>query len=195
MFVPRLPSEFSPVFRLLDDYDAYCTRRPKNPRKSRPAAPFIPKFDIRESKDGYHLEGELPGVNQDDIAIEFTDPHTLVIKGHSQRNSANVTEAHEVESMSTSDNASTKSLQPTVEDEEMSSTTPAAPEPKPSDEVEPEHRPDNYLVSERRIGAFHRTFTFPTRIDQEGVKARLRNGILSVDVPREPTRTKKIRVE
>jgi HSP20 family molecular chaperone IbpA len=198
MFLPRLPSELNPVFRLLDADDACCSTRPMNLSKPRPTPSFSPKFDIRESKDGYHLDGELPGVNQDNIEIDFTDSHTLVIKGHSQRNTNNATEPQEPDDTSNSDTASTKSHQPTVEDEDASSSKAAAPAPKPSDEVgsKQESEPsDKYLVSERSTGEFRRTFTFPARIDQDGVTARLRNGILSVVVPREPARAKKIRVE
>lgn len=42
----------------------------------------------------------------------------------------------------------------------------------------------NYWVSERSVGEFHRTFSFPSRVDSEGVKAKLKNGILSVTVPK-----------
>ena len=41
-----------------------------------------------------------------------------------------------------------------------------------------------YWVSERSVGEFHRSFTFPGKVDQEAVKASLKNGILSVVVPK-----------
>ncbi|KAI5292190.1 hypothetical protein KEM52_006551, partial [Ascosphaera acerosa] len=46
---------------------------------------FAPRFDVRETKSGYHLDGELPGVKQSDIDIEFADPHTLLIRGQVRR--------------------------------------------------------------------------------------------------------------
>lgn len=200
-FLPRLPSEFNPVFRLLDDYDVYCPRRPMN--LAPPTRKFAPKFDIRESNNGYHLEGELPGVEQDKIEIEFTDPQTLIIKGRSQRNSSHVNNSEDVENDSDSEteSGSTKSRQPTVEDEGEETNSNGVATPKSSDDDEPEQKPgrtgpvNKYLVSERSIGEFHRTFTFPSRIEQDGVKARLRNGILSVQVPREAAKAKKIRIE
>lgn len=200
-FLPRLPSEFNPVFRLLDDYDVYCPRGPMN--LAQPTRKFTPKFDIRESNNGYHLEGELPGVEQDNIEIEFTDPQTLIIKGRSQRNSSkDNNEDIENDSSSETESGSTKSRQPTVEDEGEETSNNDVATPKSSDEDdEPEQKPgrtgpvNKYLVSERSIGEFHRTFTFPSRIEQDGVKARLRNGILSVQVPREAARAKKIRIE
>ncbi|KAL9118111.1 MAG: hypothetical protein Q9187_005348, partial [Circinaria calcarea] len=41
-----------------------------------------------------------------------------------------------------------------------------------------------YWVTERSVGEFHRSFSFPTRVDQDNVKASLKNGILSVIVPK-----------
>lgn len=43
---------------------------------------------------------------------------------------------------------------------------------------------DKYWVSERSVGDFMRTFSFPTGVDQEKVKASMKNGILSIVVPK-----------
>jgi hypothetical protein len=50
--------------------------------------------------------------------------------------------------------------------------------------VESEGGHRTYWVMERPVGEFHRSFTFPSKVDQDGVKASLRNGILSVLVPK-----------
>jgi HSP20 family molecular chaperone IbpA len=39
-------------------------------------------------------------------------------------------------------------------------------------------------VSERQVGQFERTFTFLAKVDQDGVKASLNHGILSIVVPK-----------
>ena len=41
-----------------------------------------------------------------------------------------------------------------------------------------------YWISERSVGEFERRFSFPGRVDQDAVKASLKNGILSVVVPK-----------
>ena len=41
-----------------------------------------------------------------------------------------------------------------------------------------------YWVSERSVGEFERRFSFPGRVELENVKASLKNGILSVVVPK-----------
>jgi hypothetical protein len=46
---------------------------------------FSPRFDIRESDDSYHLDGELPGLTQKDIDIEFSGSQTLMVTGRSER--------------------------------------------------------------------------------------------------------------
>jgi len=41
------------------------------------------------------------------------------------------------------------------------------------------------LLSERLVGEFHRTFAFPSPVVEEGVKASLENGVLSLVVPKQ----------
>jgi len=207
---PRLvASEFVPMFRLLDDYASHMVSRGSvcGPTFVAAKRPFQPRFDIKESKDSYELHGELPGINQKDINIEFIDPQTLSIKGrtenHLQRGSP-----------------PSKAVEPTVEKEQPEATIngsfSAAHYRKPSVEEEgatpgdfvniespataqadetavaeaqqvapaqQEHHP-RYWLSERSIGEFSRTFAFPARVDQEQVRASLKDGILSIVVPK-----------
>ncbi|KAK9362294.1 HSP20-like chaperone [Lipomyces starkeyi] len=46
---------------------------------------FTPSFDIKETEKAFLLEGELPGVEKDNLDIEFVDNHTLRVKGHVER--------------------------------------------------------------------------------------------------------------
>lgn len=51
-------------------------------------------------------------------------------------------------------------------------------------------------LSERSYGSFVRFFTFPERVKQDEVKANLRNGVLTVKVPKVPAyKGRKIRIE
>ncbi|OOQ84548.1 30 kDa heat shock protein [Penicillium brasilianum] len=165
LFRASFPSgDFAPLFRLLDDYDVHRASRETTSRT------FNPRFDVRESEDSYHLDGELPGIAQKDINIEFTDSHTLVVKGRTER------EYHSTEPQEGASN---------------DDTTVA----KTSDQTEskPSHR---FWASERTVGEFQRTFTFPGRINQDNVKASLKNGILSIVIPKTTaSTTKKITIE
>lgn len=50
-----------------------------------------------------------------------------------------------------------------------------------------------YWLSERSVGEFHRNFAFPGYVDQDKVKVSLKDGILSLAVPKVTTSgTKKV---
>lgn len=144
-------SEFGPLFRLLDDYDNHRSNTSSAIRS------FAPKFDVRESETAYHLDGELPGIAQENVNVEFTDPQTLVVKGRTER------EHH------------TTDLNDQEDKEQAVVTTDKGSKAKSG------HR---YWASERSVGEFSRAFSFPDRIDQDNVKASLKNGILSIVVPK-----------
>ena len=58
---------------------------------------------------------------------------------------------------------------------------------------EREDKGDTYYVSERRYGSFSRSFTLPEGIDIDHVNAELKQGVLTVTVPRvAPAPAKKI---
>jgi HSP20 family molecular chaperone IbpA len=46
---------------------------------------FQPKFDVRETDKAYELHGELAGMNKEDVHVEFSDPQTMVVRGHIER--------------------------------------------------------------------------------------------------------------
>ncbi|CAI7615245.1 unnamed protein product [Penicillium glandicola] len=192
-------SGLSPLF-LFNDYEApqYKSRQsPKSYQCSKFNAPssfttpsFAPAFDVREFTHAYHLDGELPGVDQSNIEIEFTDPHTLVIKGH--------TDPHYSDN---SDASSSRSSSPagwhqaTVEDEDAESTSSADTAASNTASNPIENDQPHFWAKERSIGDFQRTFSFTARVDQDSVRASLKNGVLSVVVPKEAVATpKKIRI-
>ena len=190
--------EFAPLFSLFDDTLNEVARASRHGRRS-----FAPRFDVKEEKGSYHLEGELPGIDQKDISIEFADEHTLTIKGRSERHTESGTpptaavEASEKPAIQegtatpASDDASVKSHQPTVEDEEAPANSSAAAESSQvatqapvQEQAKTEAPKSQYWVSERSVGRFERSFTFQARVDQDAVKASLKNGILSIVVPK-----------
>ncbi|CEJ54546.1 hypothetical protein PMG11_00851 [Penicillium brasilianum] len=235
-------SDFSPLFRLLDDFETHRSRpAPTKSSRCKPSSPststtptrrtvFIPAFDVRESDDAYHLDGELPGVDQSNIDIEFTDPQTLIVKGRTERNYPSTAPSaspqikprgQDTPTTSASRTPSPSWHQPTVEDDDedddgnvsdaRSSTAsvrsasssrstsavivekPSTSTPAPAEASTPST--DHYWLAERSVGEFQRTFAFSARVDQDGVRAALKNGILSIVVPKEAApMTKKIRV-
>ena len=151
---------------------------------------FSPKFDVKESGDAYELQGELPGVDQKDVEIEFTDSQTVVIRGRTERSSTSGTpptglieEAKIAGAISEKHQAE---HHPTVEDaaDTTTSKAPAEDAQVAKKEETPAEPQEKYWVSERSVGEFSRSFTFHVRIDSENVQASMKNGILSILVPK-----------
>ncbi|KAF7164150.1 hypothetical protein CNMCM5623_008840 [Aspergillus felis] len=170
------PGDFAPLFRLLDDYDTHRSSR----GQTSSVRSFAPRFDVRETNDAYLLDGELPGIAQKDIDIEFSDNDTLVIKGRSER------EYH-----------SGTPEQPTQESSEKENTEVIKSSDQQKQVSKHEKKQHRFWVTERSVGEFHRTFQFPTPVDQDSVKASLKNGILSIVVPKKVVNTgaRKITIE
>lgn len=149
-----------------------------------------PRFDLRETQDAYLLDGEVPGVQQKDVDIEFADENTLVIKGRVAREYTNNNE-HTDDTSSGASSPRPATVEDATEDGELiekpSSKTTV------SKSTAPRYK---YWVKERSVGEFRRSFSFGTRVNQDAVKASLRNGILSVVIPKAPRQgARKIAIE
>ncbi|KAL8873746.1 MAG: hypothetical protein Q9174_000832 [Haloplaca sp. 1 TL-2023] len=221
-FFPHLPSQtFAPFFR---DLDSLFPSDSSAARSQTHIQSFTPRFDVRELSVAYELHGELPGILQEDIDIEFVDANTLVIKGKTERTSSRsiigngkekAIEGAKESSPKTkaSDNASeaasTGHHKASVEDDDyvdagaekegQSSSAEAAPTATHAAAAEgqaaEEQAQYKYIFNERSHGHFSRTFSFPGKVDQEAVKASLKNGILSVVVPKAARQERKIAIE
>jgi len=188
---PRFTQEFAPIFRLFDEYDRQAFRDFDHQIKS--VRSFTPKFDVKETKDGYELHGELPGVEQKDINIEWTDNNTLTVSGRHEH----VREEGERPQGFIENGEEHKKLehQPTVEDEQPAAAQVAKQSSQEVSKSDESFKP-KYWVSERSVGEFHRSFAFPSRVDQDAVKASLKNGILSVVIPKaQAPQSRKINIE
>ncbi|KAF2854779.1 HSP20-like chaperone [Plenodomus tracheiphilus IPT5] len=183
---PRFTQEFAPIFRLFDEYDRQTFRNLD--REFQSVRSFTPKFDVKETKDAYELHGELPGIEQKDINIEWTDSNTITISGRHEhvREEGQRPQAGFIEG----DNQGQKKLQPKVEDDpsesEASKNNKLATQSNQNTDVAKNNNENaaRYWVSERSVGEFHRSFAFPARVEQDAVKASLKNGILSILVPK-----------
>ncbi|KAH6606451.1 hypothetical protein Trco_005604 [Trichoderma cornu-damae] len=194
-------TSFTPLFRLLEDFDNYSRQGNNGIQHAtrRSVALFQPKFDVRETGEAYELHGELPGTSKQDVRIRFTDPQSLLISGKVERAytagtpptgaledapvSGAISEPGQVE-------RPTSPHQATVEDEAEEGTASAATTRPADGEVKAaslEQQPADaakYWLTERSIGEFSRTFSFPTRVDQDSVTASFKDGILHVVVPK-----------
>jgi HSP20 family molecular chaperone IbpA len=181
-------SDITPIFRIMDEYDRVARGLTREATQSLRA--FQPKFDVKETKDSYELHGELPGVEQKDVEITWQDGNTLSISGRAE---------HRVErKQGVVEDEEHKPKQPTVEDEKdegkketlaVTATGSKEVQKKPEEE-------GRYWITERSVGEFHRSFSFPSPVDHDNVKATMKNGVLSVIVPKaRRTQPKRINIE
>lgn len=229
MFAPRFYTQtepnFSGLFRLIDEFDNYASQQPQSNgrhhqhqrqhsggrRAFRQVQTFTPKFDLKENDADFELHGELPGIEKDQVHIEFTDPQTILIRGRVERShtagtppagllegdsdkmsGALIGEEHHSETSSAEKRRS--SFHATVEDDVEEGNSTAAPTPatttteisRPATTEQPKQQQPKfkYWISERSVGEFSRSFQFPTRVEHDGVSASLNNGVLTVVVPK-----------
>jgi len=173
-------SSFTPLFRLLDDFDSYSRQGggSSSARDGQSGASFWqPKFDVRETSDRYELHGELPGMKKEDICIEFPEPQTLVVRGKSER-----TYSRTAPSSSTAriEDVSNKSVITEAGEGHGADNTAAQSPPAAGEKTEQ----PKYWLRERKVGEFSRTFSLPSSVDQDGISAAFKDGILSVSVPK-----------
>ncbi|RFU25484.1 hypothetical protein B7463_g10860, partial [Scytalidium lignicola] len=182
-------SSFHPLFRLLDDFDNYNRTGGHGHRHRGHQKLITPKFDVKEVENSYELHGELPGIDQKDVSIEFTDENTLTIRGRSERSYTAGTPPQgfiEGDAQEQKQIESHKEHQPTAEDDPDEPATPDtnASELAKEELKKPEEPQAKYWVSERSVGEFARSFSFPGRVDHDAVTASMKNGILSIVVPK-----------
>ncbi|KAM3546895.1 hypothetical protein ARSEF1564_000208 [Beauveria bassiana] len=219
-FFPRTiynsEASFTPLFRLLDEFDTYSrqsqpasgkqqqqqNQQQQHFRKAGPVCHWQPKFDVRETADAYELHGELPGLNKNDVSVEFTEPQTLVVRGKVERTYATGTSPNNNQKAveaAAEEAAPAPSHKATVSDEDDASIQEengSEVASEPSNTVARNNNNNNnntvaastdkakYWLTERSIGEFARSFSFPSRVDQNGVTAGFQDGILSIIVPK-----------
>ncbi|CCU74475.1 putative small heat shock protein/30kD HSP [Blumeria hordei DH14] len=141
------------IFRLLDEFDQYSRG--------------MDRIRIKSQK--------LPGIDQKNVDIEFTDASTLTIKGRIERSYSKGTppaalvegEADKAAICEDGNSRTTKQDNVAVKKSEDSNTS-----------------LEKFWVMERSIGEFSRSFAFPVPVNQENVKASMKDGIMSVMIPK-----------
>jgi len=185
-------TSFHPLFRLLDDFDQYSNDSGRHRQSRSSSKIFAPKFDVSEHEDRYELHGELPGVEQKDVDIEFSDRQTLTLRGHIERSYTSGTRpAGSVEGSQSSGaiegghGTGDESQAITAKDKVSADKTSADKTNEAGTQEDKSAETGvKYWVSERSVGNFSRSFNFPTPVDQENVRASMKNGILSVVIPK-----------
>lgn len=191
---PNDDTTYHPLFRFLDDFEQHRGNASARHTHTRQALKsFTPKFDVKELSDAYELHGDLPGIEQKDIEIEFSDVQTITITGRTERSYiSGAPPAIEGGSQQTATKGSNntgsafKAHKATVEDGDDKGTVNNDHNKNIEVSLRQESKASvaKYWVSERNVGEFSRSFTFPIRVDQEAVNASMKNGVLTIVVPK-----------
>jgi len=192
LFFPRQRSDLSSLFRLADEFDrAANTTRTGSDSFTHNFRSFSPRFDIKETKEAYELHGELPGIEREQIDIQWSDDNTLTISGQTEHRSEYTSGSELAEATESSKKSESSSgyHKPSVDTEGEASASDIestqVTRVNPGKEVTlSEGAAPKYLITERSFGSFHRAFQFPSRVSHEEVTANLKNGILSMKVPK-----------
>lgn len=196
---------FSSLFRMLDDFDKHAQSafgaEPSVFAGGTGRNAFSPRFDITEHEKHYLLQGELPGVPQENIIIEFTDPQTMVIRGHAEHTRTEGNPSLAPQSMrieGAKEQAKIKSGKAAAEEGDTTVVQQGedSKDNKDKDNKDNKKPKAKYWLSERSFGEFSRVFNFPAGVNQDGVEAKLRNGVLNIMVPKvEEKGVKKIEIK
>ncbi|KAK7885017.1 hypothetical protein LTR67_010875 [Exophiala xenobiotica] len=185
------------------------------------AAPIIPKVDIRETSQKYHIEIEVPGViDKNMFVMHWLSPRILLVRGDIPRHNISRDAANGVTQGDADDAANAEKPEvsgsppeeaadsgpPTTKSVELDNSNPAWEKldtewSKLMQAHEQDHLADNehglkravsphgeagvnvsrFLLSERQVGPWQRTFTLPLDVDMKNVKSSLNGGLLSIE--------------
>ncbi|KAK1760251.1 HSP20-like chaperone [Echria macrotheca] len=137
-----------------------------------------PNFDLVESRTGYTIYGELPGLKRDDVSVETNDLlFTITISGTLRRPVPSP-----IPGPSSSSNEPPPPL-PAGDDTRDDGGQDRKSREGGGDEEDDEEL--HWHVEERHIGRFRRVFHLPIGLeDMACVKATMRDGLLCVTVPK-----------
>lgn len=149
---------------------------------------FSPNFDVHETPKEYVLEGELPGLEdkKKNLSIEFSDNNTLVVRGRIEKTYTQGTPPGKQLEGAQMRGAITEGGEKKEKEKEKDKAEDGKAEQKHHDDEQVK-----YWVSERTVGSFQRSFSFPGEVDQDNVKATLEHGVLKIVVPKKEKRTAK----
>jgi len=141
---------------------------------------FSPNFDVKETHNEYVLEGEVPGLDdKNKLQIEFSENNTLNIRGKIERSVER--EGEDANHLKTIEAG--KTPEKIEAPEKKDDTQQVAKDGEKQVEKSQSQKP-RYWVSERTVGEFNRSFSFPGTINVDEVKASLDHGILKIVVPK-----------
>ncbi|KAF7721187.1 hypothetical protein EC973_005134 [Apophysomyces ossiformis] len=174
---------FSDAFRDMSRAFAMLDEPLWNAARRSAVAFRYPATDLKETATAYELRAEVPGVKKEDIEIELADNNTLILRGSVQHSS----ETSSAQQVSQEAGTSVESAEGAAEG--------AGGEAQGRAVVQASEQTPHWWTNERMRGTFRRSFTFPTSVDAEAIKASCQDGILTITVPKSGKSTTRISID
>jgi HSP20 family protein len=146
--------------------------------------------DIREDADHIYVEADLPGFRKEDIDISLENG-MLTITAERQEE---ITEPPPGQGGEQQDQAAQPG-QGQQADQGQRRGGGGGRSQQQQQQTQQRQQDANYLLRERRVQRFVRSFTLPPNVDESSVQARLENGVLRITLnKREESKAKRIEV-
>jgi HSP20 family molecular chaperone IbpA len=156
-------------------------------QRSHGAPPAVcPETDIRETAQAYHIEMALAGVSdKSSISIEWHAPRTLVVAGGVASDSGREGAVDFVRPpVQEKFGGMLKKVAINVGGRERNGVAPDGHVVVENHSRGGDHSRSLFILKERRVGVFQRTFTMPVDVAGEGCRATLEYGLLRIDIPK-----------
>jgi HSP20 family protein len=131
--------------------------------------------DIREDADHIYVEADLPGVRKEDVDITLENGVLTIMAERREE----ITEAIAPEAGQPEQQTSAEASAGQQASEGRQAGQPIARQQAGGIQQSSQQRGD-FLLHERRIQRFVRSFALPTDVDEQDVQARLENGVLRI---------------
>ena len=136
--------------------------------------------DIREDADHIYVEADLPGFRKEDVNVSLENG-MLTITAERQE------EVAEPSSQQQGQEGRQQGQQGAEGQQQQQRARGRSQQQQQQD--------SNYLLRERRITRFVRSFTLPSNVDESSVQAKLENGVLRITLnKREESKPKRVEV-
>jgi HSP20 family protein len=147
--------------------------------------------DIREDANHVYIEADLPGFRKEDVDIAIEDG-VLTITAERREE---VVEPDAGQAATPGQGGDARQQAQQGQAPQGQAQQGQQPQQKPQQPQQPARQHENYLLRERRIQRFVRSFTLPPNVDEQSVQAKLENGVLRITLnKREDTKPKRVQV-
>jgi HSP20 family molecular chaperone IbpA len=164
--------------------------------------------DIREDADHIYVDAELPGFRKEDVQVQLENGTLTILAEHQEELAEPAPQAQQGAQGQTSardgqgaqGQQNTQGQEGTAQSSEQGRSGQQGQESQQGQQgrqgqQQQREQKGDFLLRERRIQRYVRSFTLPPNVDDRNVEARLENGVLHVTLhKREDSKPKRVNV-